>query len=241
MNLIIIIQARVGSSRLPGKVLMPLGNTTVLDYVVSRCKKIKFAKKVIVATSTLSQDQQIEDWCMENEVPCFRGSEKDVLDRYYSCANEYSPDYVMRVTSDCPFVDFHLANEIVDKMLENPSDYIKVNGDLPRGLVVELFSFQALAYIHRNGKQLRHREHVTYYGYEYSDEFNYTNFLVNESMNHPQLRITLDTKEDYLLLTNIASHFSDNKWIPSTEIIEYLLKHPDVARLNAHIEQKPVV
>lgn len=241
MKTIVIIQARMGSSRLPGKVLLPLDDSVVLDYVVSRCRKIAGVSDVVVATSTLSQDDAIVEWCKENSVACCRGSEDDVLSRYIDCAKQFEPDYVIRVTSDCPFVDYEIASEIVAKMKEAPSDYVKVKGSLPRGLVVEMFAYSALQYIDKHGKEPRHREHVTYYGYEYADEFKTTLYEVKETMNHPQLRITLDTEEDYELCKKIAKHFEGELLVSSQDVVNFLVENPDVAKINAHIEQKPVV
>lgn len=241
MKTLIIIQARMGSSRLPGKVLNPLGSTVVLDYVVSRCRQIDHVEDVIVATSTLQQDEAILEWCKNNGVSCFRGSEDDVLSRYYECAKPYSPDFVIRVTADCPFVDYHLANDIISAMLENPTDIAIVNGELPRGLVVEMISFKALEYIQKHGHESRHREHVTYYAYEFPMEFTRTFVEVPLPKQVPQLRITLDTEEDYELCQQVARAFKENKLVSSQEVIRFLIDHPEVASLNAHILQKPVV
>ncbi|WMT19791.1 glycosyltransferase family protein [Parageobacillus toebii] len=241
MKTLIIIQARMGSSRLPGKVLMPLGETVVLDYVVSRCQQVKQVDEVIVATSVLPQDDAIESWCKQHHVPCFRGSEDDVLARYYECAKPYQPDYVIRVTADCPFVDYELADRIIEAMKAEPSDIVIVEGDLPRGLVVEMVSFSALEYIYHHGKEPRHREHVTYYAYEFPDEFKRTYIQAPKTIQQPQLRITLDTKEDYQLCAAIANHFKENKLISSQKVVQFLLEHPDIAKLNAHVQQKPVI
>ncbi|ALA70056.1 acylneuraminate cytidylyltransferase [Geobacillus stearothermophilus 10] len=241
MKTIIIIQARMGSSRLPGKVLMPLGNTVVLDYVVSRCQRVKEIDDVIVATSTLPQDDAVESWCKQHHVSCFRGSEDDVLARYYECAKPYQPDYVIRVTADCPFVDYELANQIIEAMKAEPSDIVIVEGDLPRGLVVEMVSFPALEYIYHHGKEPRHREHVTYYAYEFPDEFKRTLVQAPKDICQPQLRITLDTEEDYQLCKAVANHFRGDRLVRSHEVVQFLLNRPDVARLNAHVRQKPVV
>ncbi|MED1420452.1 glycosyltransferase family protein [Bacillus smithii] len=241
MKTLIIIQARMGSTRLPGKVLKPLGDTVVLDYVVSRCRQVKQVDEVIVATSVLPQDDAIEKWCQKHHVPCFRGSEDDVLARYYECAKPYHPDYVIRVTADCPFVDFELANNVIEAMTVKPSDIVIVKGDLPRGLVVEMMSFSALEYIYHHGKEPRHREHVTYYAYEFTDEFKHTYVQAPESIQHPQLRITLDTEEDYQLCMAVANHFKGDNLISSQKVVQFLLEHPDIAKLNAHIQQKPVI
>ncbi|BBW97620.1 cytidylyltransferase domain-containing protein [Geobacillus icigianus] len=241
MKTLIIIQARMGSSRLPGKVLMPLGETVVLDYVVSRCQQVKQVDEVIVATSVLPQDDAIKSWCKQHHVPCFRGSEDDVLARYYECAKPYQPDYVIRVTADCPFVDYELADQVIEAMKAEPSDIVIVEGDLPRGLVVEMVSFSALEYIYHHGKESRHREHVTYYAYEFPDEFKRTYIQAPKTIQQPQLRITLDTEEDYQLCAAVANHFKKNKLISSQKVVQFLLEHPDIAKLNAHIQQKPVI
>lgn len=240
MKIICIIQARMGSSRLPGKILKPLGNVDVLTYDVERCKQIKGVSEVIVATSTLPQDDAIAGWCEANQIKYFRGSEDDVLDRFVQCAKLYNPDYVMRVTSDCPFVDYEMASEMVTLMEREQKDVVLLDGELPRGLAVELISYKALLHIHEIGQEARHREHVTYYAYEFSNEFTNATYTVPENRLVPELRITLDTEEDYELLGKVAEHF-DNPLISSINVIKFLKDHPEIAKINAHIEQKPVI
>jgi len=240
MKIIVIIQARMGSSRLPGKILKRLGESDVLTYVTTRCKAVEGVTEVIVATSTFQQDNAVEDWCKEHNVSYFRGSESDVLDRYVQCAKQYEPDYVMRVTSDCPFVDYEMASEIVGLMEQERKDIVLVDGQLPRGLAVELIAYEALLRIHRDGQEARHREHVTYYAYEYREQFESVTYAATKNRNAPQLRITLDTVEDYALCQAVAEHFN-NPLISSADVIQYLLEHPETAQLNAHIEQKPVI
>lgn len=240
MNIIVIIQARVGSTRLPGKILKPLGNVDVLTYDVERCKQIKGISEVIVATSTLPQDDAIEKWCMQHGVKCFRGSEEDVLDRYVQCAKLYNPDYVMRVTSDCPFVDYEMANEMVELMEKEQKDIVLLEGKLPRGLAVEIISFESLLRIHEVGQEPRHREHVTYYAYEFKEQFESVTYHVPKNRIAPELRITLDTEEDYALIRAVADYFN-NPLVSSADVIQYLKDTPEVAKLNAHIQQKPVI
>ncbi|MDQ0089901.1 spore coat polysaccharide biosynthesis protein SpsF [Paenibacillus anaericanus] len=241
MNFTVIIQARMGSSRLPGKVLMPLGTSCVLDYVVTRCNKIQGVHQVIVATSILEQDDAIEDWCKLNNVNCFRGSEEDVLKRYYDCAKKYKAENVLRVTADCPFVDYELASAMIEAMIVKPSDILLYEGELPRGLAIEIISFDALEKVNYLGKEIRHREHVTYFAYENKELFSSVSINVPKHLNHPQLRITLDTQEDYLVCQAIAEAFPDDILVSSSDVIEYLLKSPEISKINAHIEQKPVI
>lgn len=230
----------MGSSRLPGKIIKPLQPSNVLTYVTTRCMKIRGVDEVIVATSVLSKDDEVENWCEEHGVTCYRGSEEDVLDRYVQAAKPYEPDYVMRVTADCPFVDFAMATEIVELMGHERVDIIHLEGKLPRGLAVELISYEALVYIHEHGQEPRHREHVTYYAYENNEEFRHVVYQVPQNRLYPQLRITLDTVEDYALCSAVANHF-ENELVPSEEVVKFLLAHPEIAQMNAHIEQKPVV
>lgn len=239
LKTIVIIQARMGSTRLPKKILKPLGNLDVLTYVTCRCKQIVGVEKVIVATSTLPQDDVIEEWCDEHKVTCFRGSEDDVLSRYVECAKQYEPDYVMRVTSDCPFVDYEMASEIVTLLENNPKDIVLLEGKLPRGLAVELISYTSLLKIDEAGHESRHREHVTYYAYEYAEQFEGITYKVPDNRQAPELRITLDTEDDYELIKAIAEQF-DDPLVSSATVIDYLKNTPEVAKLNAHIEQKPV-
>lgn len=240
MNTIIIIQARMGSTRLPGKILKPLDSMDALGYNVARCKAIQNVSEVIVATSNLPQDDAIEQWCKEKDVAYYRGSENDVLDRYVQCAKNYAPDYVVRVTSDCPFVDYEMANEMTTLMKKERKDVMILEGQMPRGLPVEIISYETLLTIHEKGTEPRHREHVTYYAYEFKEQFNTVVYHVPSNRQYPELRITLDTDEDYAMLQKVAEHFK-NPLVSSVDVIEYLKATPEVAAINAHIEQKPVI
>jgi spore coat polysaccharide biosynthesis protein SpsF len=241
MKTIIIIQARMGSTRLPGKVLKQLGHSTVLDYVVTRCRAVKKASEVIVATSTLPQDDLLVEWCKQKGILFFRGSQDDVLSRYYECAKHYQPDYIIRVTSDCPFIDYELIDQFIGQMEISPVDNVLLEGELPRGLASEIFAFSAIEYMNQHGKELRHREHVTYYAYEHPKEFRSTVIQINPTLRHPEFRITLDTEEDYAMLKCIADSYPENKLVAAEDVVSFLVGHPEVAKINAHIQQKPVI
>ena len=241
MKTVVIIQARMGSSRLPGKVLLPLGSGRELEYVVSRCRMIQGADEVIVATSLLSGDDPVVEWCRNNDVPYFRGSEDDVLNRYYECAKKVAPEYVIRVTGDCPFLDYELAGDLIQAMKDRPADLALVRGELPRGLTAELMTFATLERIHEIGSEPRHREHVTYYAHEFARQFEITYVDVPEALRYPQLRITLDTVEDYALCSAVAQAFPGRTDVHTHEVVKFLLDNPVIASMNAHIMQKPVV
>lgn len=240
MKVIVIIQARIGSSRLPGKILKSLGNHDVLTYVTSRCKLIEGVDEVIVATSTLEGDDVVEQWCEQHNVKCYRGSESDVLDRYMQVAQQYTPDYVVRVTADCPFVDINMAAEMIKLAIINKVDIVDLDSStLPRGLASEVVSYRALKYMHEHGKEERHREHVTYYAYEYRDEFTRVTYDATIALQQPKLRVTLDTPEDYEVIAAVANAF-DNIDVSSEQVVQFLMEHPQIANINAEIEQKKV-
>jgi spore coat polysaccharide biosynthesis protein SpsF len=244
MKTLIVIQARMGSSRLPGKILMPLGSSSVLGYVVTRCRQVATIADVVVATSRSELDDEVEQWCALHEVSCYRGSENDVLSRYIEASAPYAPDYVMRVTGDCPFIDYEFATEVVRAMRDAPADFVIYPDHdllLPRGINVELMSYSALLRMDKLGHQPRHREHVTYYSKDYPEEFTRTLFEVPLSLRQPQLRITLDTEEDYELCQAIADTYPSEVIVPTSKVIAYLLEHPEIATLNANVEQKAVM
>lgn len=240
MKTVLIIQARIGSSRLRGKILKPLAGLDDLTYVVQRCLQIQPVAAVIVATSVKSQDDQVKAWCDEHQVACFRGSETDVLDRYVRAAEPYRPDYVIRVTADCPFVDYELANAMIGAMADKQVDLFDIEPGIPRGLPVEIVSWPALLYMHQHGHENRHREHVTYYAYEFRNEFSRAVFPLPANRRAPELRITLDTEQDYQLLKAVAEHFRD-PLVSSVDVIQFLQSHPEITALNADVQQKPVV
>lgn len=240
---IVIIQARMNSTRLPEKVLLPLGQTVNLEYVVSRCRLIHHQEDVIVATSDSAQDDPIYEWCLQHGVTTFRGSEEDVLARFFACAKQYEADYIIRVTGDCPFVDFEMANDIVDSVISKKVDYVFLNGRsrLPHGLAVEVVSLSALDYMYHHIHTSYHREHVTYYIFEHPEQFSAAYLDVPVEKLIPELRLTLDTEEDYAVCLAIARHFQPDLTFSSQQAIDYLIAHPEVAKLNVHVEQKQEV
>lgn len=238
MNLL-IIQARMGSTRLPGKVLKEIDGIVALDRCVQRCRAMKYVDEVVVATTTLGRDDQLVDWCTQHGILTFRGSEDDVLERYVLCAREHEAEMVIRVTSDCPFVDHELGDQTIQKAVLDCLDYIFFP-PLPVGLVVEPVPMKTLEWIHANGHEPRHREHVTYYMKEFPGKFRTAVFDLPEIYRNPQLRMTLDTPEDYAMLSAAAAAFPEDALVPTPTVIQWLLDHPEVAALNGSIRQKEV-
>lgn len=242
LNFLVIIQARTGSERLPGKVLLPLGNSNVLKYVIDRCKKINLVSKIIVATSHLKSDDSIERFCQQEGIECYRGSPTDVLSRYVEISRKYRADYIIRVTADCPYLDYELTNLVIKQIQEknHPIDIVRYIGSIPRGLITEVISWEALNMIgEMNNLKSSHKEHVTYYAYENHSIFKWLSFKVPSSYELQSMRLTLDTIEDYKVLKKISDYYQDET-VSSKKAIEYLLLNPKINEINSHIEQKKV-
>src|SRR5215813_10564723 len=168
-----IIQARMGSTRLPGKVLMDIGGRTALARVVARVSRASLVSDVIVATSDLPNDERIVEECNRLGVSCFRGSESDVLDRYYRAAQEFEADVVVRITSDCPVIDPQLVDDAIRVFQLHEADYASnvIPRTYPRGLDTEVFATQAMAWAWLEAREPYQREHVTPYLYEHPEIF----------------------------------------------------------------------
>jgi spore coat polysaccharide biosynthesis protein SpsF len=241
MRAVVIVQARMGSSRLPGKVLLPLGDGCLLDYVVDRCLAIPLADAVVVATTDTFRDDVIAFWCERKSVPCSRGPEADVLSRFVQAAQPYQPDYIVRVTGDNPFFDYRLADVMLRRVCEQPADVVRLNEPYPLGMACEVVSFDALLRLDRFGTEPRHREHVTFYAYEFPEQFSSVTVDVPEPLRRVPYRFTIDTEEDYRVSRFIAEAFPGDRLVPCEEVVELIRNRPDVAEWNANVRQKPVV
>jgi spore coat polysaccharide biosynthesis protein SpsF len=236
-----IIQARMGSTRLPGKVMKDLKGKPVLWHVIERVKQAENIDQIIIATTTHRRDEIIFEKAKEWGVKAYRGSEEDVLERYYEAANNYETDTVVRITSDCPLIDPHVIDEIVKYY--NNNDYTLVtnagsdlnNRTYPRGLDTEVFSFEVLEKAYKNVEKKYQREHVTPYIYEnYNDIFYYKN---NKDLSN--YRLTLDTKEDFELIKILYDKLYQGEHdFYLNEIIEVLNKNKELLKINQKIKQK---
>ena len=240
----IIIQARMGSHRLPGKVLMPLAGNPILSWVVERSRLAKCVDHVIVATTDLPQDDVIESFCRDRKFPVFRGSETDVLQRYVDCAKTFKIDHVVRITADCPFIEPSVIDGCVRRYIESNADYVqntRLKKTFPRGLDVEVCSYELLRKI--SSKQLKNseREHVTLYIYHHENEYRIETLEAGEEHQGADLRLTVDTPEDYAFCKRITEHFrSAGLNLRVAEVIKFVYANTDIAGINKHIEQKPI-
>lgn len=234
MRVIAIIQARMNSRRLPGKVLLPLCGKPVLEHVVTRVKACAQIEEVIVATSTEASDDPIADWSRASDVNCFRGSLDDVLDRFYQCALQYGAESVVRITADCPVVDPAIIDEVIAGYYAGGFDYYGLGGEFPDGLDCTVISFSALSKAWQEAKLQSEREHVGPYIEKYPDLFN--NGALNKFTGLSHLRWTLDEPEDYQLLNQIYDAlYSESSLFLTQDILDFLEKNPEMKELNSQI------
>ena len=209
-NILAIVQARMSSSRLPGKVLKPLGSKTTVGYVFHQLTASTRITKAIIATSTDHSDDPIAMWAKRTHIDCERGSLRDVLDRYYQAAKQHRADVVVRITADCPLIDGAVVDAVIERFLEGDCDYCSnVNPPtFPDGLDTEVFSFAALERAWTDATHPVEREHVTVYMRNYPKQFRLVN--VEYSIDYSKFRWTLDTPEDYEFLNRVIQRLEMN-------------------------------
>jgi spore coat polysaccharide biosynthesis protein SpsF len=234
MTVVAIIQARMSSSRLPGKVLLPLANKPVLAHVVERLSYSRLIEKIVVATSVASSDDPIADFCHKNHILCFRGSLEDVLDRYYQTATQYHASAVVRITADCPVIDPVVVDAVITGFLSGNYDLFGLDGEFPDGLDCTVFSLSALKKARLNAKLKSEREHVGPYIENNPHHFQKGSIDIFKGL---QLhRWTLDEPEDYLLLTEIFEQlYSPDSPFLTHDILQLIQKKPELLTLNQAI------
>lgn len=242
-RVVAVIQARLGASRLLGKVLMPLGDGTLLDQVVRRTRACPLLAEVVVATTTSAKDEQIVAHCDDRGYAWFRGSEEDVLDRYYRAAKEYRAEHIVRVTADDPLIDPDMLSALIRRHLDSGADYthnVTVWGSgTPVGTGCEVLTFAALEASWREGKEPHHREHVTDYVYEHGERFRTEIVPAPPELWRPQYRLTVDTPEDLQLIREIYRRlYSPGEIIDLADVIRLLDHEPALLEINRHVVQR---
>ena len=242
-----IIQARMGSTRLPGKIMKELAGKPMLWHMVKRAGSAAELDKVIVATTVGPEDDAVEKFCRENNTLFFRGPDEDVLARYYLTAKEYKVSTIVRITADCPLIAPEIIDLGVEKFNAGRCDYISnINpGErtFPRGLDVEVFSFDALEKAFREASQPYEREHVTPHIWQNKkNEFKIGSMITaTPSYARPQYRLTVDFPEDFQLMEKIYGEFyKPGKIIDIPGVLRFLDARPEIVAVNAHCEEKQV-
>ena len=241
MNVVAIIQARMGSSRLPGKVMLDLAGEPMLARVVSRLRRAESLDEIVVATTNDPRDDALAALCAQRAWPCFRGSEDDVLDRYHRAAAAHDAEVIVRITSDCPLIDPDVLDATIAGFLagQPTTDYacnFHPRRTFPRGLDAEVFSRAALDRCWREAADPYSREHVTAFIYKNPHLFNLRGIESGGDWSH--LRWTVDTPEDFELVRLISAHFGHDAFT-WREVLAAFEQHPEWAGLNRHVLQKP--
>ncbi len=236
MSVIAIIQARMSSSRLPGKVLFDLEGTPVLGHICLRLKSCKHVDKIIVATSNDSSDDNIFEWGQKNNITIFRGSLSDVLSRYYYAASENDAKVIVRVTGDCPVIDPDIVDELILQLKFNNYDYASLVGEFPDGLDCSVMTFKALKQAFLKAKLTSEREHVCPYIEKNPEVFKIFKYYKFHGLGHH--RWTLDEEVDYELIKIIfKALYQKNQIFYHHEILKFLSKNESLFDINSHISR----
>jgi spore coat polysaccharide biosynthesis protein SpsF len=236
-KVVAIIQARMGSTRLPGKVLAEVRGHPMLWYVVERTRAAKTLDEVMIATTTKPADDVVVAFCREHGVDCFRGSEEDVLDRYYRAGCEHAADAVVRITSDCPLIDPEIIDKTVRAFLAEQPDYASNSlvHTYPRGLDTEVMTFSTLELAWREARQPYQRTHVTPYIYENPGRFRI--LPVTGDRDYSAYRWTVDTPEDLELVRAVYDRLEGDSF-QLEDVVRLMEREPELAEINRSIAQK---
>lgn len=239
MSVNAIIQARCGSTRFPNKVFALIDGKPLLWHVVNRLKYATKIDDIIVATTVSEKDDKIEEWCRENNVHCFRGSEENVLNRYYSASEAFPSDYVVRITADDPFKEPKVIDAVITKLIEEDYDHVTNNlpPSYPEGLDCEAFKKSALDRSENEAETAFEREHVTQYIYHHPEIFRIGNVSHDEDLSY--LRWTIDKDVDFEMVKAVYAHRNPaNKGILlMDEILDILKANPEIAKINSEVER----
>lgn len=237
MRTVAIIQARTGSKRLPSKVLLNIAGMSMLERVIMRTRQATLVDDVIVATTTNGRDDHIVTLCNLRGVPCYRGSEEDVLSRYRGAAILFEADIIVRITGDCPFIDPTIIDKVILDREINGADYASntMGKTYPDGLDVEVFTYNALGVTCMNAVEAYQRSHVTAYIYEHPERFRlYSSKCPSgDWSNH---RWTVDTREDLTFAREVYKRCGD--LAPWHSVLGLVLTHKGLQEINSHIQPK---
>jgi spore coat polysaccharide biosynthesis protein SpsF len=229
------------STRLPGKVLMEICGRPIILHIIERLKKCETIDDVILAIPDTYPNDILEEFALKFGCPYFRGSETDVLLRYYYAAEQYKVSNIIRITADCPLIDSQIINQMIATFIYAQADYaaIGVEGNFPRGLDAEIFSFETLKKVNIEAQNYYEREHVTPYIYEHPELFKIRFIEAENKLRRPELRLTVDTQEDFNLVSEIFKNlYKEEQLFYTEDVIDFLDNHPELLSINACVSQK---
>ena len=238
MKIVAIIQARMGSTRLPGKILRDLGGETVLSRVLRRVRRMRHVTEIVVATTAKNGDDAVVESARKNAVGTFRGNEEDVLDRYYQAARSFHAEAIVRITADCPLIDPEVSDHVVEEFLRIGPDYASntLQRTYPRGLDTEVVTFDALERAWKASSEPYQRVHVTPYVYQHPEQFNLLSITAGGDFGHQ--RWTLDTAEDLEFLRAVYAKLGDRHDFAWRDVLQLMEREPGLMEINREVAQK---
>tara|TARA_S200000501_G_scaffold377330_2_gene435323 strand:+ start:1645 stop:2382 length:738 start_codon:yes stop_codon:yes gene_type:complete len=242
MKFDVIIQARMESERLPGKVLLKIKKKPILQYMIERIKKFNNINKIIIATTIKKKDDQIVKFCKYNNIYFYRGSEKNVLKRIYFSAKKFDSKNIVFLTGDCPIIDIKIVNKLTSIYSNGTYNYVGNSfiRSYPDGMDVQIFNFNTLKKMIKLAKGKLEKEHVTLSIKKNPKKFKIKNIIAKKKLFWPQLGLTLDQKEDFDLLKKLIVYFEKKKYFFECYDVINLLKtkKKNWASINHHIKRK---
>jgi len=235
MKIICIIQARMGSSRLPGKVLIEIKEKPLLEHIVDFLRHSQYTNEIVIATTNLKEDDVIGELAKKIQIPCFRGSTENVLERFYNCAKFFKSDLIVRITGDNPLIDPGIVDNVIKKCIDNKSEYASnmINQTYPLGYLAEAMSFKLLENLHENQKDPMSREHIIWDIRTNPHKYNISEISAPEKMIRPKWRLSVDYEEDLELVKIIFNKlYTPNQFIPYTKVYHLLEKNPKLLEIN---------
>jgi spore coat polysaccharide biosynthesis protein SpsF len=243
MNKVAIIEARMKSSRLPGKVLKPILGKPMLELLIERIKHSRYLNLIIIATTESVADNPIDELAKSLDVKCYRGSEDDVLDRVLSAAQKYEADIIAEITGDCPLIEADKIDQMLVSFEHMDYDFManRLDGSYPPGLGLRIFRRETLEKVERLTKDPVDREHVTLYVWEHPELFSIYHFQNNLDPKFWDIRLTVDNEEDFILIEAIFKElYLKNPNFNIYDMVDMLQSHPELLDINKHIKDKPI-
>ena len=242
-HVVALIVVRMGSSRLPGKVMKPILNKPVLGYLIERAQRSKLIDQIVVTTSINSENDTIEAYCRANNVACFRGSEDDVLGRMSEALKAYQADVGVTIFGDGPLNDPDLMDQIIGFYLDHSDEYDFVGSNLkttfPPGQETEVYSYQAMKSASSRAMDADVRENGTLYIRQNSDLYRLFNVEANEDLHYPEMEMELDTEEDFIVLKKTVEHlYPKNPEFTVYDVINFLTEHPEISAINKSVPRR---
>ncbi|HAZ10368.1 MAG TPA: acylneuraminate cytidylyltransferase [Candidatus Omnitrophica bacterium] len=230
-----IVQARMSSNRLQGKVLKEVMGKPLIGYLLERLSASKRINKIIVATTTDKDDDVVYDYVKSLQFDVYRGSNQNVLSRYYFAAVKYKPDSVMRITADCPLIDPGICDRLIDFYIKEKADYACLSQRFAEGLDSEIFTFKVLEDMHKNAKKKSEREHVSLFLHNNPGMFNKR--ILDNAADDSKYRITVDEPEDFEVVKTLIENLykANSDFLDFQAIKKFLDKNPEISRKNSHI------